>query len=111
MTIDTTPVPDDAAPLQRINVSFTLTADFVAHTEAVRALATTHGMESTGAGAGFGQRDIDFEGTADQVATFEEAVKQLPILQGLGVETSVSDAGDDEGDEGALEGDDLGEQA
>ena len=97
-------------PTQRISVSFTLTDAFVELTEAVLALAGTHGLTFTGSGAGFGQRDMDFEGTPGRVEAFDEAVKVLPALANMGVDTSISDEDDQDGDEGALEGDELSDE-
>jgi hypothetical protein len=93
-------------PSHRITVTFTLTDAFVEVSEAVRTLAATFGLESTGSGAGFGQRDIDFEGTPGQVEAFDQAVRAMPELAGLDVDTSIDD-GSEEEDEGALPGDDL----
>jgi len=77
--------------LKRINVSFDLTGSFSELTDQVRALAEQHGLECSGSGTGFGRRDIDVEGTTEQLEAFTEAVRALPALADLDPEVTEPD--------------------
>ncbi|HEX9438274.1 MAG TPA: hypothetical protein VF909_01280 [Roseiflexaceae bacterium] len=76
-------------------ISFKLTDRFVELSETADGLAAKHGLESTGSGAGFGRRDIDYESPDEERAqTFLAEVRAHPDFAGMEVELRLLDEED-----------------